>query len=369
MRGRSGIPSWLEPPSAVEGSIDPLGDQAYADALADQLLPGVTVATLRARYLSFLCWARESGLDEGETDHWEAALAAGEFLRHRQAAVGEQARCVYLGIRTVEKRIAAGRVPRSITKIPSRRLYAGLLRSAGLVQGDELTDLGQDLAWQFGRNMPRRRRPPARASSCRGLPCLSDVRGVERRRLRQALLSEGPDARVRAATLKEVGVRGFRAAIDGTEAVLRRYLGPLGKKPPGPAGILREAAVFELTALPFKALFLHLYINEGALAGSGADRGRPHLFRVRSEGRQLWQDVRWHLERNRSLGGRECPRGFAAIRDRVLEMHQEAKADAPWVDGRWQVLRPGLELRGVPGVHGFRLRAFASLLRDVGVVR
>ncbi len=93
-------PSWVEPSPDEPGSTDPLGYQAEADRIAEELLPGVTVQTRRARYLSFLCWAMDhTGNKPAEIDRWEIALSTGEYLRPKCNAT-----CSYLGSLLLKQR-------------------------------------------------------------------------------------------------------------------------------------------------------------------------------------------------------------------------------------------------------------------------
>ena len=48
---------WVLADPSRKRAVDPLGMGAQADQLADLLLPQLSVATTRARYFSFLCWA------------------------------------------------------------------------------------------------------------------------------------------------------------------------------------------------------------------------------------------------------------------------------------------------------------------------
>jgi hypothetical protein len=49
--------SWVLPDPNRERSVDPLGTGAFAERIADQLVPGFSGTTTRARYLSLLCAA------------------------------------------------------------------------------------------------------------------------------------------------------------------------------------------------------------------------------------------------------------------------------------------------------------------------
>src|SRR5579862_1996916 len=149
----SSLPQWVDPPPSEPGSIDPLGYLAPSDRLAEALLPGMTVLTLRARYLSFLCWAiRETGNDAQQIDRWEVALSLGEHLRHQNGTCG---RGGYLGSRILSS--WHGRdIPRRLHVQTARILYAGLLRSSGLLDAHgSLTDLGTKVASAFGAHIPR----------------------------------------------------------------------------------------------------------------------------------------------------------------------------------------------------------------------
>ena len=79
----------------------------------------------------------------------------------------------------------------------------------------------------------------------------------------------------------------------------------------------------------------------------------------------LLADVAAHLRRAAKLGGERVPLSLAKIKSHLLDRHQRAKPDGRWVDGSWQALRYGLAPQVSPDVHGYRLTAFASLLRDV----
>ena len=146
-------PSWVEPSLDEPGSIDPLGYQTEADHIAEELLPGVTVQTRRARYLSFLCWAMDlTGNNPAEIDRWEIALSLGEYLRHKGDTI-----CSYLGILLLKQRNPdpRDRVPARLHQQTARALYSGLLRSCGLAsEKGNLTPLGMKLAWEFGKKMP-----------------------------------------------------------------------------------------------------------------------------------------------------------------------------------------------------------------------
>jgi hypothetical protein len=76
-------------------------------------------------------------------------------------------------------------------------------------------------------------------------------------------------------------------------------------------------------------------------------------------------DLAAHLRKAESLGA-DIPRlTLPHLKQWLLHKHRKAKAEAAWVDEDWQVLRPGLQPQKMPGVHQYRLVAFASLLADL----
>jgi len=358
-------PSWVEPSPDEAGSTDPLGYQSEADRIAEELLPGVTVQTRRARYLSFLCWAmNRTGNDPGEIDRWEIALSIGEYLRHKGDTT-----CSYLGILLLKQRNPdpGDRVPARLHQQTARALYSGLLRSCGLASEEgDLTPLGKKLGWEFGKTMPGTR--PKRVYGCANLPCLSAAGELEKRWLRGALLEETEEAKLRTATLREVGIRHWKKTGGDPAAILRDYLCP----PPRPATreqlLLHKAAVLDLTALPLTNLFLYLYKHEGAIRGAIPPRSTLRSYQVDPAPPGLLADVATHLRRAAKLGGERVPLSLAQIKSHLLDRHEHAKPDGRWVDGSWRVLRHGLAPQVSPDVHGYRLTVFASLLRDMGAI-
>ena len=95
------FPSWLVRLDTSPTSRDPLGLAAQAGRNADAVLPGLTVFTSRARYLSFLCWAvraSENGPPGARLDRihrLERLLVLGEALLHDE----DPDACTYIGRR------------------------------------------------------------------------------------------------------------------------------------------------------------------------------------------------------------------------------------------------------------------------------
>jgi len=346
-----------------------------ADAIADRLLPGVTVVTTRARYLSFLAWAiSENGDNPSVIDRWEVALSYGERLYHGY----DSASCKYLGMRLTGQKYNDGRmepndaVPNRLHKLTAYRIYRGLAGSCGLVDEDgELTDNGQKLAGYFRKFVPSTK--PARVKYCERMPCLSEISRKEIRLLRQVLLKEGGDAEQRRATYRQVGATQWREVFreSSPRSLLYQYLKTDRQTDTQVVADLKAAAKLELEAFPLTALFLYFYEKNGSIPRAKSVRFRG-VFIVRPNPPELFSDVLGHLRRLAQLGGKTHPLNIAALRSAVMERHLEAKVDAPWVSqgsgGSWKVLRHGLAPSGGARLHAYRLAAFSSLLKDVEVI-
>jgi hypothetical protein len=162
------------------GSRDPLGFQAYAEKLANNLLPGLTVFTSRIGYYGFLAWAiRElNRLEEDrrvrarERFHrLERLLALCEFIMHGK----EDNDCRLLGSRSKTEILQSAQndrfaLPRRILKnqdsAGALRLYATSMASTGFATAApeleidnhipfELTELGEGLAKEYNKCVPK----------------------------------------------------------------------------------------------------------------------------------------------------------------------------------------------------------------------
>lgn len=175
------LPQWLEPFVLPAGSRDPLGLQAPAERLVNEVLPGLTVFTYRAGYYGFLTWAiREVNALPRDMvpprtprrevlNAFERALALCEFVYHGV----EDDSCRLIGQRSKRRVLASSErdryaVPGSILKnqnnAGSLALYSTSLVSFRLVEeADELaadgllpfrlTALGDELAKAFHRRI------------------------------------------------------------------------------------------------------------------------------------------------------------------------------------------------------------------------
>ena len=172
------LPRWLEPLKLPPSSRDPLGFQALAERLANELLPGVTVFTNRVGYYGFVAWAVQqvnqlslpSGVNRlDRLQRLERALALCEFTHH---GMGNDT-CTLLGQRSKTQILQGARADRF--QVPPRilknqttagayRLYYTSMQSLGFaVESTELaaegllplslTDLGRKLAHAFGQRL------------------------------------------------------------------------------------------------------------------------------------------------------------------------------------------------------------------------
>jgi hypothetical protein len=105
----------VEPDPLRARATDSLGLQAAADRLADRLLPGLSVLTTRARYFTFLTWARDVGgreYQERNIHRLEVALALVEAsLSERDADHAEA--CRFVGRETSR----AARSPSTVSRL------------------------------------------------------------------------------------------------------------------------------------------------------------------------------------------------------------------------------------------------------------
>jgi hypothetical protein len=175
------LPQWLEPFLLPSGSRDPLGLQAPAERLVNEVLPGLTVFTFRVGYYGFLTWAiRSVNKLAGDAiprrmprrevlNAFERALALCEFVYH---GIDDDS-CSLIGQRSKLRVLSANegdryRVPESILKNQNSagcfRLFATSLVSLGLAEESEeliadgllpfrLTELGDALAASFDRRV------------------------------------------------------------------------------------------------------------------------------------------------------------------------------------------------------------------------
>ena len=173
------LPSWLEPRRLPPGSRDPLGFQNYAEKIADEFLPGLTVFTTRIGYYGFIAWAirelNKTQVSRGDVrrelfHRLERALALCEFVNH-----DEDIDCRLLGQRSKSEVLQSAennrfRLPKRILKnqesAGALRLYSTSMEKNGFAEivpeqavdnllPFALTDLGAQLARAFERRVPK----------------------------------------------------------------------------------------------------------------------------------------------------------------------------------------------------------------------
>ena len=155
------LPAWVEPDPLKSRAVDALGLQVTADRLADRLLPGLSVLTTRARYFTFMCWARQrvgKRLNESEIHRHEVALAITESCLSEADSQHHQD-CSFVGKRNIEAYRAdyqnrVPRDPRSVYRVPAWRAYRASMAAIGLLNETadySLTSHGAQAAEFFQR--------------------------------------------------------------------------------------------------------------------------------------------------------------------------------------------------------------------------
>lgn len=152
------LPSWVEADPLRGRAVDALGLQATADRIADEILPGLSVLTNRARYYAVLAWARKvcgARADEHRIHRIEVALAVRESQLHVGADSNQDEgndRCRFVGSRNLAgPRFASPPSdPTEAYRVPVWRAYRASMRNLGLLDRDDtLTDDGAMLARRF----------------------------------------------------------------------------------------------------------------------------------------------------------------------------------------------------------------------------
>lgn len=416
------LPAWVEPDPLRSRATDALGLQAVADRLADRLLPGLSVLTTRARYFTFLSWAREeSGRDHDEQGihRHEVTLAFSEGTLSTNDP-DHAARCQFVGSRNIQP-LLAGRIPadpRQVYKIPAWRAYRASMIALGLLESGprfSLTDEGMIAAQSFRRAV----RPKTHLTTA--LPeraCLSEISGNERRHLRNALgISlrgkidlDSTDALTRRAAFARQVRRIFWRDGLSPETVLPRYEHRGSGQLAEPIQTLRAAATWERLSIGLNTLFtvwvraidagrrrtvertaadlltrglrppvlesVSLADEEAALGKAIASlryaiRLHDH---VRDHGMQLPSDEP-AFELARTLIGRsKSPR--SRIADGLAQMlarHRAVKGDDVWLreasGGNLEIARDAGESWTIPTnvqPHAYRMTAFGQVAEDLG---
>jgi hypothetical protein len=412
------LPSWVEPDPLRSRATDALGLQVVADRLAERLVPGLSVLTTRARYFTFLCWARDQvgrGHDEGGIHRWEVALTLAE-ARISDEDPTHGGTCRFVGSRNVKghPRDRLPRDPKRIYKVPAWRAYRASMIALGLVQAPprfSLRDEGEYAASRFQASV-RVRGGTTRPLSDRA--CLSRISWHERHLLRDLLGvslrgrldAEAADQRSRRAAFAREVRHIFRREGLSPENVLPKYETIRSRTLAEPAATLRAAALWERLALGMNVIFtswvraieagrpgrmeralaalltmglrpaaladVELVELQSALAKAVANlRAAVRLHdELRDRGVVLpggqWFDIARDLFRRKSSAQTRA----RDVLTRLRQAHFAAKGDDAWINGDPPELsRPpggGWEVPARVRLHGYRMAAFDSVLRDLG---
>jgi hypothetical protein len=409
------LPSWVEPDPLQGRAVDALGLQATADRIADLLVPGLSVLTVRARYYSFLSWARRacgSRADETKIHRLEVALAIRESRLHsrdRTEHDGGGRNCRFVGLRnlSIRPRDTPPSDPRDVYRVPVWRAYRASMQSLGLLGTDyALTrDHGVALAQAYSASCNA-----ADTSGKVALPpsaCLSELKHREAsllvgrlglwRKGRRPTDDTSPEGR-RDALEREL--RDHYANGYSLPEVLGAYEVRRDRQPSQTVGALREAAVWERLSVGLNAVFLlwlaHLRSPGFARERLVAARRKRRVERLPFSDIQIDDSatatavqsvrralaMRDRLEPRGGLG--HCDTSAFTLGDAVVsgvpignvleqleERHVVAKGDDAWIrdhgqrkelardtDRSWQ-------LPSAATLHAYRLTAFGSILADL----
>lgn len=387
---------WVLADPASERAVDPLGMGAQADQIADLLLPQLSVATIRARYFSFLCWAvrKSSGVSAPMTaiHRREAELALGEARRHHdepaQACPG-----------VIGRTRAASYLEEHDGKLPARpeRLYKNTafatyrpaMRALGLLASSRspvLTDEGKRLANAFDKSRGRKSPCLGEISAAEQVP-LRVLFGLDYRR-KQSALTVAPARR--RATFEAVGK--CLGHDHDAASVLEQYA-QIGRRPSDVAIALQRAFVWELLSCGLALAFSMLLAEQrmrpivralkqelrrqprrpalGPLSADHPDSAGNVVALLRAathfHPEKLALDP-WPGKLAARLVNKRDPDGF--LRD-LVERHRIAKPEGQWIAlaaGKVQILAPKKSLSFQTRPRTYRLDAFNQLLRDLQMI-
>lgn len=415
---RHTLPSWVEADPLRGRAVDALGLQATADRIADEILPGISVLTNRARYYAVLAWARKvcgTRADEHRIHRIEVALAVRESQLHASAGDEDEGtgRCRFVGSRNLAgPRFGAPPPdPRDAYRVPVWRAYRASMRDLGLLDRDDsLTDDGVMLARRFVAACR-----PKDATGKTMLPesaCLSAIRaregalleGVLGIRRKGKLAADDSSRSARRAAL-ERELRGMFDDGFSVSEVLAAYEPHRVRTPPRTVAALREAAIWERLSVGLHAIFLlwlahiekpataarairvarrtlaarwfpfeGIAINEGAAAYAIRSIRRALALRDRLAN----SDTLPHCDPTAFELGEVVVSAATPIDDvlaRLEARHLQAKGDDAWLregrrgkelardaDDKWK-------LPTIATLHGYRLGAFGQLLADLRQAR
>jgi hypothetical protein len=346
------LPRWLEPNRLPPGSRDPLGLQNHAERLANEILPGLTVFTSRIGYYGFIAWAvkqlneeilRERAFRRDYFHRLERTLALCEFVHHGQedrscSILGQRSKTQILQSAVKDRFRVPSRILRNQESAGALRLYSTSLASMGFaVQAPELaadgflplqlTDLGKELAEQFGKRVPHGFWNFALSDATKDRDLLRDwgrklcfsnlgksayrgiflkgfllggskdaerrhqtVRLLFKRGLLRGVYDVSKPRKLREDSIAEDDIAGLEEDADenglANRDVLFRFY---GEKPKAENALLQKASVFELLSLAQAAIFAHA-TNAIESAGRASVAGLAEVIVAEKEYGSLWKD-------------------------------------------------------------------------------
>jgi hypothetical protein len=379
---------WVLADPSSERAVDPLGMGVQADKLAAFLLPDLSVATTRARYFSFLCWAVHKSKGAPQIIHrLEAELAVEEAFGHKgndvecPGIVGRTRAASYLNEHNGEFPPR----PERLYKNTAFAAYRPAMRGLGLLTQNrtpELTTAGRQLASEF--ECYRGRKPR----------CLGDISTREQTSLKSLLGLDYRRAELsvaclrRRATFEEVG----RKLVHGSASVLERYAA-IARRPSDAATILHHAFVWELLwsglALAFSMVLKERKLRPiarslrealdqkpnrlplGRLSADDEECAR-HVVSLLRTARRLVRATTLETWPQRLAEHLLIDRNPGEFLRQLVQRHRMAKADAPWIalsGDKVQDLVPSKTTGFDVVPRTYRLDAFGQLLRDLGMIQ
>jgi hypothetical protein len=384
------ILSWVLPDPNRERSVDPLGTGAFAERLADQLVPGFSGATTRARYLSLLCAAVRKAASSN-APLWmihriEAEHAVREAIHHRDEPPQECPDIVGRQRATAElKRLEWERPsrPERLYKLTAFAQYRSLMRALGLLHRGgppRLTSSGEQLAAAYPLHGSTERR------------CLSRITKPEQGQLygplgldRRASHADGSAQARRRATHQYLE----RASTPEARSLLQAHARLSARS--GRVGMLLHTAYAWETLSIGLLCGLSLLVQRRRLSVATKDlkealSRRPpvpdlsddldpasaaeHSVALLREALRvhvaLPASCKVHVELARALVTARDPAEFLR---RVVDQHRLSKGGDAWfqlVGDRVETLAPGKNLDFRLGARSYRLDAYVRFLRDVG---
>ena len=348
-----------------ERPTDPLGLTATANELAGRILPGISVATGRARYLSFYCWAWSAATGSErekirKIHEWEFKIAQLHAKKETDDEHQKLARRGIFGISGQKQ------------KTPGWHTYKPRLEDLGFFENSKLTQTGEELAKAYGGpGNPE-------AKEWRADWRMDAIKRGEREILRNAMGLGGK---------KESDPQKIRSGVSKLKSKLLIELLGGAKKVDNPDW---EVALFEAHAWEYFSLGADVIFMAwlGSLDGQTIWRknkpreskkasltlGKADLSGAIANIAKARKMMSSNLEYMKGLDAAILDRAWCDLPDAFYACHMACKRDGQWVvkngqtyaltaTGKAQV-QAG-KYKG-PKLHPYRFAAFKSLLHDLG---